>query len=238
MKSEEVNHYGQNIALPKVSVVVPVFNGSTTITACVESLLEQTYPERLTEILFVNNNSTDDTEEILNRYRVRILHEKIQTSYAARNRGISAATGSIIALTDADCVAHPQWIERLIKPFLQPNVGAVRGIVKPLNEGALIEEFIAKNNPLAATHSEGMTVLLTANVAYRKDIICNLGLFDEKLFTAGDVDLGWRLQLNTDSEVILKHDAIVYHKNRNTLRGLFSIHQRYGYSEGTIGYAL
>jgi glycosyltransferase involved in cell wall biosynthesis len=100
---------------PSVSVVVPVYNGASTIGACLEALLAQTYDPALTEIIVVDNNSTDGTPDLVARYPVALLHERdIQTSYAARNRGVAHAGREIVAMTDADCVPEPDWLAQLI----------------------------------------------------------------------------------------------------------------------------
>jgi glycosyltransferase involved in cell wall biosynthesis len=93
---------------PFVSIIVPVYNGSRTIDALLTSLLALDYPPDQHEILIVDNKSTDDTRQRIQRYPVTLLEEtEIQGSYAARNRGIEAAQGEILAFTDADCVVEP-----------------------------------------------------------------------------------------------------------------------------------
>jgi hypothetical protein len=100
---------------PFVSIIVPVYNGSRSIDALLTSLLALDYPADRCEILIVDNKSTDDTCERVQRYPVTLLEEtEIQSSYAARNRGIRAAKGGIIAFTDADCVADPDWLRNLL----------------------------------------------------------------------------------------------------------------------------
>jgi glycosyltransferase involved in cell wall biosynthesis len=100
---------------PFVSIIVPVYNGSRSIDALLTSLLALDYPADRCEILIVDNKSTDDTCERVQRYPVTLLEEtEIQSSYAARNRGIRAAKGGIIAFTDADCVADPDWLGNLL----------------------------------------------------------------------------------------------------------------------------
>src|SRR5262245_56398582 len=88
---------------PSVSVIVPVYNGAQSIGNCIESLLKQDYPNY--DIIVVNNNSTDNTVEIVRKYPVRLVFCLERGPAAARNAGINTSTADIIAFTDADCLA-------------------------------------------------------------------------------------------------------------------------------------
>ena len=117
--------------LPGVSVIVPACNNQSCIAELIESLLGQDYPEELVEIIIVDNNSTDQTKEIIKQYPVVLLEENdIQSSYAARNKGIKHARNSIFAFIDADCVAVRQWLKEGIKSLLSESVDLVGGKVE------------------------------------------------------------------------------------------------------------
>ena len=106
-----MNENNRNNNLPGISIIVPVYNAQSCIAGLVESLLGQNHPEKLTEIIIVDNNSTDQTKEIIKQYPVILLEEnEIQSSYAARNKGIRCAHGEILAFIDADCIAAENWI--------------------------------------------------------------------------------------------------------------------------------
>jgi glycosyltransferase involved in cell wall biosynthesis len=98
----------------RFSVVVPFHNSERYITRCVEGLLTQAYPTDQYEILLVDNNARDASADIAARFpRVRLLAEGKRGAYAARNTGIALARGEIVAFTDADCVALPDWLSAL-----------------------------------------------------------------------------------------------------------------------------
>lgn len=94
-----------NIYLPMVSVVVPIYNGEAELPELINCLLSQTYPQNQVEYLLVDNNSSDRTCSLLQKFAenqpvIRVLSEnQIQSSYAARNTGIRAAVGEILAFT-------------------------------------------------------------------------------------------------------------------------------------------
>lgn len=214
----------------RVSVVVPVHNGRDTIEECVLALLDQDYPTELTELLIVDSHSDDGTPDVIARYPVTLLAEReIRTSYAARNRGVLQASGEIVAFTDADCVPARDWLRRLVTAFEDETIAVVAGTVDDAPPRSLCEEFTARVKPFARPEQGGLTTLLTVNAAVRRDALESVGFFDERLPTAGDVDLGWRLQ-EQGFRIGEASEARVAHRHRSTLRKVFAQYRRYGLS--------
>src|SRR3990167_8238578 len=110
----------------KISVVIPVHNEENYIAACIKNLLNQTrLPD---EIIVVNNNSTDKTVQIVKQFeQVKLIHEKKQGITPARNAGYSAASGDIIARTDADSQPPRGWIRRIEQTFTKEPIDALTG---------------------------------------------------------------------------------------------------------------
>src|SRR3954447_25924434 len=102
-------------ALPAVSVVVPVRDGARVIGECLDALMAQRGAPPY-EVLVVDNGSTDTTAAAVRAHpsAPRLLRERRPVSYAARNAGITAATGSILALTDADCTPAATWLAEAV----------------------------------------------------------------------------------------------------------------------------
>jgi glycosyltransferase involved in cell wall biosynthesis/MoaA/NifB/PqqE/SkfB family radical SAM enzyme len=115
----------------KISVVVPAFNAAKSIEACVQSLKGQTYS--LCEIIVVNDASTDNTAQLVRQLGVTLVDRKRNGGAgSARNTGVEAASGDIVAFTDADCTAPSTWIEKIAEEFLaDPELGVVGGIYHP-----------------------------------------------------------------------------------------------------------
>ena len=233
MESSVNNKRGQGHSVqPFVSVIVPVYNGLQTIAACIESLLAQEYPRELYEIIVVDNNSTDSTDKTVQRYSVTLLYElTLQTPAAARNRGIQAARGDILAFIDADCIASSTWLQLLVAPLVDPVVGAVSGSIEGYQPQPLVEQFFDTLKPYAVDSEQRFVPLLTGNMACRRSLVEQLGLFDEHLSTAEDLDLGWRIQATAGKRIVYQPEALVHHKYRSTVRGLFHQYRRYGFSE-------
>jgi GT2 family glycosyltransferase len=206
-----------------VSVIVAVFNGAASIEPCIRSILDQDYLGERMELIVVDNASTDETAVILDRYKsdIRVLQVSRPGSAAARNAGIRAARGQLIALTDADCIVDRDWLTHLLPPLTDETVGIVGGRIlarRPCNRIELfgerihdhrraIEEFIP---PYAAT----------GNWASRASVIHRVGLFDETLLRGQDVDLAYRMQ-QSGYRLVYSSEAKVYHLNERSFGGLF-----------------
>ena len=130
---------------PRVTVVVPVHNGAAMIGTCLEALVGLDYPAQALEIVVVDNRSTDDTRAIVRARPVRLVEEtRVQSSYAARNRGVLVSQGDVVAFTDADCVPDRQWLRALVAPLANPQVGGVAGGIEPYQARTLVERYQAR----------------------------------------------------------------------------------------------
>lgn len=111
---------------PLISVVIPAFNEQNSIANCLSSLHQQTFLDF--EIIVVDNNSTDKTEEIATQYGARVVREKKQGMIPARERGFKEARADIIARTDADAILPPDWLQCIYNVFKRnPRIVAVAG---------------------------------------------------------------------------------------------------------------
>lgn len=127
--------------LSKISVVVPVYNGEKTLPLCLDSLMNLDYPKEDFEIIVVDNNSTDKTQEIIKRYPVRYVFEPHRNCAKARNKGIKSSKGEFVAFLDADCVAHKDWIKNLLNGCNDPFVGGCGGEIYSYNPSTLWEKY-------------------------------------------------------------------------------------------------
>ncbi|MFA6215876.1 MAG: glycosyltransferase [Patescibacteria group bacterium] len=116
--------------LPKVSIIIPIFNAQNTLPACLSSIVKQDYPDY--EVILVDNNSTDSTKSIIEKFqkddpRIKYFFASCQGTGSARNLGEKNADGEIILMTDADCVLPPDWVKRIIEPIFAGLADAVSG---------------------------------------------------------------------------------------------------------------
>ncbi|WP_026731991.1 glycosyltransferase [Fischerella sp. PCC 9605] len=240
MNDNLVNTVTTDAFLPKVSVVIPIYNGAADLPELIDCLLAQTYPKQQVEYLLVDNNSSDRTYVLLQQTAesspllIRPLSEKqIQSSYAARNTGIRAASGEIIAFTDADCRPQPEWLHALIVPFVNDDVAIVAGEITALPGQSLLEVFAERQETLSQKHTLAHKFCpygQTANLAIRRQALEKAGLFRPYLTTGGDADICWRIQRENIGRLEFASGAIVQHRHRTTLRELQSQWRRYGRS--------
>jgi glycosyltransferase involved in cell wall biosynthesis len=204
-----------------ISIIVPVYNGENTIRPCLDSLLDQEISQSH-EILCVDNDSTDKTLQMLNEYdgKIKILHERKRGPAAARNCGLQNVSGEIIAFTDADCTVAKNWLANLIRSLEDPRVGIAGGKILSVQPCNHIEKFGEDiHDHSKAIESGRPPYAITMNWASRFSVLKEASFFDENLLRCEDVDLAYRIyqkgyHLNFDPE------AIVYHRNESSYRGL------------------
>jgi glycosyltransferase involved in cell wall biosynthesis len=173
------------MSTPVVSVIVPVYNGAATIEGCLRSLEAQTVREH--EVIVVDDGSTDDTASIVERTSSRLVRLEENTGpAAARNAGIAAARSHVIAFTDADCVAAPDWLARaLARLEAEPDAAGVEGRTEPAGETSALTHQMR--------NAEG-GLYMTCNMIYRRAALEQVGGFDERFRLAwledSDVALG------------------------------------------------
>lgn len=113
-----------------LSFVIPAFNEEAYLADCIESILEQTRGlEETTEIIVVNNASSDRTREVALRYRrVRVVDEPRKGLTFARQAGFLASSGTLIANVDADSRLTPGWVDRVLRAFeARPDLASISG---------------------------------------------------------------------------------------------------------------
>lgn len=217
---------------PRVSVVVCAYNAADTLETCLASLEQLTYPDY--EIVLVNDGSRDRTSEIGHRCpRVRVIDIPNGGLSAARNVGLAAATGDIVAYTDADVSVDRDWLTFLVQPFLTSEVVASGGpnVVPP--DDPPMAQSIARA-PGGPTH-----VLLDdrtaehvpgCNMAFRREALLAIGGFNPVYLRAGDdVDVCWRLQAR-GWKIGFAAAALVWHHHRSSVKAYWR--QQVGYGEG------
>lgn len=111
----------------KVTVVIPAYNEDKFIAECLRHVTDQVEPAD--EIIVINNNSTDDTEDIIKQFPVTLVNEPEQGMIPARNRGFNEAKGDIIVKTDADTHVPEDWIQKIKKNYKDNKIEALTGPV-------------------------------------------------------------------------------------------------------------
>ena len=135
-----------------VSVVVCTHNGARMLPVALDALARQHPPAGGFEVVIVDDHSTDGSAELAaaaGAKVVRLTQEEDGGLAAARNAGIRAASGDLVAFTDDDCEPAPTWLRELIEPMRDPTVDGVAGRTVPASDCDLVLRYLARRNPLA-----------------------------------------------------------------------------------------
>src|SRR5207245_2299668 len=104
--------FAPTLPWPRVSVVVCTYNGSRTIRDCLEGLARLDYPNY--EVIVVDDGSSDATPAIAAQYACRLIRTENRGLSSARNTGLAAATGDLIAYLDDDAYPDPHWLRKCV----------------------------------------------------------------------------------------------------------------------------
>jgi GT2 family glycosyltransferase len=210
--------------LPFVSVIIPVHNDRASLQKCLSALYFQTYPYSRYEVLVVDNNSTEDLYSLCQQFpNVRYCQESILGSYAARNKGVSVASGEVIAFTDADCIPAANWVSEGVKALLQhPEAGIIGGAVKFCFQSSKpnpVEYFDSIFYLQQQAYIERDHYAVSANLFTRRLVLEKVGGFEARLLNLGDQEWGQRV-FAAGWDVVYCPSAIIQHPARSTLEAL------------------
>lgn len=212
-------------ANPLATVVIPARNAAGEIGRAVAAALAQDLPRKAFRVVVVDNGSEDGTAEEAARAGAEVVREdRLASSYAARNRGIEAATGEWVAFTDSDCVPEPTWLRLLLASPIPGEVGAVVGEVAALEAETPVQRLTERHgimrHAVTLPHKD-LPCFSTANVAIRLPLLRDLGGFREDVRYFGDMELSWRMQLERNATLLFRPEARILHRHRRTWGALW-----------------
>lgn len=188
-----------------VSVVIPTYNRARDLCVALKTVLAQTVPARVIEILVVDDGSTDDTAEVLRREfgdRVRYLFKENGGVSSARNRGLAAARGAFLALLDSDDEWLPTHLEAQLELLdRRPELGMVLTDVVMMDAGRRELGVLRRRKAIPEDGPALRWVLreprlIPASATFRRAVYEKTGAFDETLRTAEDLDFHLRVALD------------------------------------------
>ncbi|HUO56054.1 MAG TPA: glycosyltransferase family 2 protein [Candidatus Paceibacterota bacterium] len=187
----------------KISFIIPAYNEEALIEKCLKAVLRETAQAPCdTEIILVNNASTDKTREVAQTFHgVRVIDERRKGITRARQTGYEASSGDLIANIDADTMLPPGWIATVVHEFTRdPNLVALSGpqIYYDLNEfeRSLVRVYYASTYllHLTITAFRKGAMLQGGNFIVRRSALATIGGFDTSIeFYGEDSDIARRV---------------------------------------------
>ncbi len=222
--------FGLAADCPRISVIVCTYNGARTLRECLTALAALDYSSY--EVIVVNDGATDDTTAIAQDYPVRLINQSNKGLSAARNVGLAASNGDIVAYIDDDAFPHRYWLRYLAAAFGRSAHVGIGGPNLPPGGDGFVAECVANapGNPLHVLLSDEVAEHIPGcNMAYRKEALVAIGGFDPRFRAAGDdVDVCWRLQ-DRGWKIGFCPTAVVWHHRRTSIRAYWK--QQYGYGK-------
>lgn len=211
---------------PLISVIIPIRNSEKTIVNCLQSLTLQGYPNF--ELIVVDNNSDDLSLDLVKKFsqqseiKIQIFFENRVGRAYSRNLGIEKAKGDLIAMIDSDCVAPPDWLEKISGPIIKKNEKIVMG-----SESSEFDNYfsnyiqIANEELVEKSLLEGkyVTHLDTKNICFHREVF-NDKKFDVDIKNCEDFE--FYLQIRDSHKILFRPDIKVKHRHRINGKGWFS----------------
>ncbi|HYE30820.1 MAG TPA: glycosyltransferase [Methylomirabilota bacterium] len=222
---------------PMVSVVVASYNGARTLEVCLESLQRINYPN--VEVILVDDGSTDQTTQIAEKFpKVRyIRHDVNRGLSAARNTGIQAARGQIVAFTDSDCRADEDWLHYTVSALLTGQYAAVGGhnFLPPEDSWVAAAVMLSPGGPAHVMLTDRVAEHIPGcNMVFYKWALEEINGFDPLFRKAGDdVDVCWRLQ-QRGYKIGFSPSGFVWHYRRSTVADYLKQQSGYGEAEALL----
>lgn len=185
---------------PLVSVIIPTYNSSKFLDACLSSIKDQTYKN--IEILVVDNNSADNTKEIARKYTDKVFNKGPERS-AQRNFGVKQSSGEFVLIIDSDMKLSSEVVSACALEIQETS--ETKALIIP--EESSGEGFWAKCKKLERSFYVGVDWMEAARF-FRKEVYQSLGGYDENLVSGEDWDLSQRVK---KTSTIGRIDPFIYH---------------------------
>ncbi len=218
-------------AHPRVSVVIVTYDDLDNLVGCLQSLAEQDYPAATTEVVVVDDGSTDGTADVLrNEFPgMRVISKSNEGADVSRNRGIEESTGEIIAFIDSDCTAFPDWLARMTERLIDEPNTVIGGRV--LHRGSFWQRLtgIADFGEYQGLQLKEVRAIPTCNMGLTRTVLGGVR-FDPRLARAGGDTLFAETLRRKGAKLIYDPGVAVVHRPSVEMKDLLDRAKRYGRS--------
>lgn len=197
---------------PSVTVVIPVFNGMSTLPACLDSLEAQDYPIPF-EVIIVDDGSSDGSGDYAESRGIKVIRQENRGPGLARNAGVEAAEGEYLVFTDDDCILDTNFISEIVRSLPGTDVIGSQGQIYS-RQKSLVARFIHHElgeRYVLLNKNEYIDWVATYAACYRKDVFEEIGGFNDT-YSSEDCELSFRLA-QKGHKMIFAPRARSQHKN-------------------------
>lgn len=228
----------------KYSVVIPAYGQAELMPRLLDSLAQQTVAH-LMEVIVVNDCSPDNTEEVVLEWMAQ-PGLKCATQYhcmpenggpgKARNAGLRLAKGHLVCFTDTDCVAEVTWVEELVKKIDEKkNIIGSGGRVEPLAINTIFALYYHFNRTLEPVIFWRGPYLITCNCCYVRDVLLEVGGYDETIPFPGGEDLAASIFLHKKGyKFAYAPGSVIFHDYRDDFKKFRKTWYCYGYGTSWV----
>jgi glycosyltransferase AglI len=217
--------------LPHITILIPIKNVAKYIKECLNALLAQSYPSEKYEVWLLDNNSTDETPEIVSLYpkeRVKIIQSGIDSPAIKYNRILPTIKSDFVGFVDGDANVDKDWLIKVIEALNDPKAAGATGVILTANKNKLIPRIIGYElQDRYERMPKEIKRAATMHIVYRKKVLEEISGFNEKLKTGYDAEIGYRIN-DAGYKIIFVPEAKVWHNHRETLCAFFKQQYEYG----------
>lgn len=207
--------------LPFLSVIIPTYRDWGGLRSCLAGLSRQIFPVERFEVIVVDNAGEGPPADLELLGNAHVIEELRPGSYAARNRGIAAARGEVLAFLDADCLPEPGWLVEALGCLETQDADLVAGHITLTYQGEQLTPAECYEKAFAFRQAQNMQqgLAVTANLVVRREVFDAVGVFNERMMSGGDFE--WtRRATAAGFKLVYCPNAVVRHPARNTLSSL------------------
>ncbi|MFL0269785.1 glycosyltransferase family 2 protein [Candidatus Clostridium radicumherbarum] len=224
----------------KVTIVIPCRNEEKYIANCLDSFINQSYPKELLEVFVCDGMSTDGTRDIVNTYQanynnIKLLDNFGLTAPKAMNLGISQSNSEYIIIFGAHANAHVDFVKNNIEVLRDKTIGCAGGLLETINnsdKGKAIAYAMSSpfgvGNALFRYANKETYVDTVAFGAYRREVLEEIGYFDDELVRNQDDELNFRV-IKAGYKILLSPKIKSRYYSRASLSKLWKQYYQYGF---------
>jgi len=218
-----------------ISVIIPVYNDPEGLRDTLDSVSLQDYPKDSFEIIIADNGSKEETIIIADYFIKKfpklikiVIENRIRSSYAARNKGIEASKGSIVAFIDADMTVENDWLKNIDKIFNSKQIDYMGcNVITSLKNRSIVSFYSCMNGFYVEKFLRNFHYSPTCCLTVKKDLFKKIGMFDPRIFSGGDNEFGRRSYENGVKQYY-HPEIVMYHPARKTLKDTIARSFRFG----------